>query len=264
MAQPTNSFFDVYLSASDRISGTPEKFRIKLSDTLERIRQLRLKSCVIPYTWYEVQTGTELWYQEQAGGLAYHLTIPAQHWVPSDLATFLSTEMTLNSPNTLTYTVTYDSTQGKYTFTATGNFSLLWTSASATNPTNYLWYQMGFNNTPNVIGPDPNTAYASVQTSSGVASTTYDYLFLILTASIANPTITTDNRTVTCVLPVNGNFLDKCYYAQGRDYLCEIDFGSNGEFIRELGVQITPPYAVADFSLNGVDPDFLFTFISYK
>ena len=194
----------IYVDSSDREVGTTGEFVIQLTSTIYNIKKLTLEGAIIPYSFYNIGPDAAIVFQEQAGGGIISTPIPTQYYTPTTLATEVAALLNGTSPNTLTYTCTYNSSTGKYTIGSSGNFGLLWTTAVNTDQYNYLYYNLGFNKLNILHGPDPDTGYGTSHVSSGIGSLTFNYIWIRITSIFGNDIATTSSSNVTYCVPVNG------------------------------------------------------------
>lgn len=128
----------VLVRSKDRLSGTSGNFR--LNNYYPIVGQYRVHNIQIPRTNYNVNSTNNLIYFIDADAVNYTATITPGSYTSSTLASAIVSAMEAQSAQT--YTVTFSSTTGKYTFVpGSGNISFLF----ASNTTNSARYILGFN-----------------------------------------------------------------------------------------------------------------------
>jgi len=113
----------ITLRSVDRKSGTDGDCIFSIpTRNLPKQHSFFLHNVSIPVTWYNIDAPNNVFYFRETGAITAtaSFTIPPGNYTSLELAQLLETEMTANSPNTNTYTVTYDFVTGKMTF-ATGS-----------------------------------------------------------------------------------------------------------------------------------------------
>lgn len=109
----------INLRSTDRSSGTDGRatFRIPQRDLPEQYTMF-FQNASIPYTFYQIEAPNNVFVFRETGGVTAtaQFTIPPGNYTSFELSQLLETEMSANSPNTLSYTVTYNFNNGKMTF----------------------------------------------------------------------------------------------------------------------------------------------------
>lgn len=115
---------DIQLDSAQRDNGTSENY-VKIIDWAQHIGtppppqgyEIILKNATIPYTFYGIdETNNVVVWEDSVGGF-YSLTIPVGTYQASDFAGYLAASMSTISGDT--YTCTFDSTDGKLSWTKT-------------------------------------------------------------------------------------------------------------------------------------------------
>ena len=152
----------IYINSRNRLSGTDSNFNIYLPiDTSMKYDHVTLLQANIPKTYYQVNTGYNTFTLVENTSQVT-ITVPIRTYNRQLFATIIANLLTANSPNALTYQISYSNTNiepetGLFTYTVSGGTiqpSLIFPASSL------LYEQMGF-------------AYASTNTfSSGELTST--------------------------------------------------------------------------------------------
>jgi hypothetical protein len=247
-----------------RLAGSSSEFRIELQNTIEDVRVLTLESCCVPFTWFDIRPTYHVPLQEDGQGIT-EVTVPSQHYSPTELASALAGALTTASLNGNTYTVSYNTQTGGYTITSDNStFQLAWYTDFYTNQNfnNYMYYVLGFGALTQLRGPDPDTGYALSQTSSGVGMSSSPYLWLTVKPYGQNYT-TVSNQTCFALIPVTGNFGDKVYYNAHSMYDQYAEFPFKGYNLRELLVTLRFADGTA-VNLNGTDISLILGYTQFE
>ena len=250
----------LFVDSSDRFKGSSDTFAFNIPNGLIRVSSLRLDSCVIPYTFYDVTDESFILFEEQAGGGQISATIPSQHYSPVDLGTAVQAALNASSPNGQVYTVTYNPDTLKYTISSTGNFRLLWTTAvQFPNEYNYMSYFLGFVGlTINNI-QDPDSAYALSFTSTAAAVIASDYLWINFGNMFPTRTETTNGSQLSFTIPINANFGEKIIFNRYIGYDQEVSVGASGVSFTNASIQILSQDR-RRINLNGAQCSFVFSY----
>lgn len=141
-----NTYFNypVYISSVDRLSGDQSNFRIKINPSRSfKNCLISIKDAIIPTSWYNINNNNNVFTlrEELAGGGSAAnavITIPPSNYslASSSFPTVIQNLLNTNSPNSLTYTVSYSSEKGKLTISeasVTYNFRLVFSGDSQAN-----------------------------------------------------------------------------------------------------------------------------------
>ena len=253
----------IFVDSSDRQSGNSGNFRVSFNPTIRNIQSLRLESATIPYSWYDVVENVSfLLVEESAGGGTFQVTVPTQHYSPSDLATALSTAMTTASLNGYVYNVSYNANSGKYliaSLTIGDNFRLLWTTSTVNDPLNYMPYFLGFNNVNTLSLPDPDSGFAGIFQSSGIGAMAQEYIWIRISPIFITSQLTTAANNVSFTVPINGNWLDKIQYNFHAGYEQHLYIATCGQHLKDIEIQLfTQDNQPLD--TNGVQSSFVFSY----
>jgi len=175
----------------------------------------------MPYTWYFEGTLTVV----ESGG-SFTITLPNERLNESNLYTWLQTELNANTVTPYTYTVTYDTTQKKYTIGATGNFVMNFGSA-------------GVYDFPKILGfPASNTSNTNSHVSSYVSNLNEQQLCLYVNPIPTN-LYTTDSSGANFIIPVNANWGDIIFCNRNTSFLQSTALsGTTGFNIRNFEVSL--------------------------
>lgn len=207
----------IEISSNDAISGTPGAFRVSLSQSIKNVQRITLELAEYCTSWYN---DGELFVDEQIGG-PFSLVLPNQHFVGSTLATYLQTQLTALSSGGLTYTVTFDSDQIKFTISATGNFELEFSN----NDTLDVSRMLGF--------PDIDTGQSNSFTSTQLSVLLTPVIYLEI-QNIPTNYISTNNSGVNFVLPVEEIFGSYNQINPQRSWIQTVPIKERGFNIRDL------------------------------
>lgn len=251
----------LFIDSSDRFLGSSDAFVFRVPNALINVATLRLESCVIPYTWYDITDASFLLFEEQAGGGQISTTLPSQHYSPSDLGNSVQAALNASSPNGWTYTVTYNPDTLKYTIASvSGNFSLLWTTAvQSPNEYNYMSYFLGFTGIDPRNIQDPDSPFLATHTSSSAAVIAQDYIWINFGNMFATRTQTTNNYAVSFSIPINANFGEKIIFNRFAGFTQQLSVSASGTSISQTSIQILTQDR-RPLSLNGAQCSFLFSY----
>lgn len=122
----------IIIDSSQRTSGVANNFIINEPGNQKvftsRPKSVKLLSSIISYSWYNVQTGSNVFNFTGAISGAHNLIVPSNNYTGTTLATQLQTLINI-ATNPIVYSVTFDNTTQKFTFTSTENFSIDFTVA---------------------------------------------------------------------------------------------------------------------------------------
>lgn len=175
------------INSKDRITGgTSSNFTVKLGKAYSNVKSIELIGYHVANTIYTINTNNQnLRYIENTGANTINVVIPNKNYSASQLATELSTLMTANTANSITYTVTYDQQTMKFTFTAsTNNF--------------YLHFDGVNNNCHLELGFDSSYIGSSSSTVSSVNIIRLDKRFLLMETDLLNDLNTGPNGKGQC------------------------------------------------------------------
>ena len=114
-----------YFSSANRSSGTVNDYIINYKNDrfLLPPKYVKVISANIPYTWYNIVTGTndQIVFVESTGPTTYTVTVPSGNYDGSSLATAVAYAMN-NTGAADTYTVKFDSSKLVFNITSTGTF----------------------------------------------------------------------------------------------------------------------------------------------
>ena len=119
MSSIQNPYF-VYVNSSNRLSGTDANFSYLIEfPSDKKFDRVLVLNALVPKSWYLVQNGRNtMTLMEDAKEVKIEL--PVGNYSLRNFQSVVSALLTANSPNTLTYTITYPSTQqpdtGKFTY----------------------------------------------------------------------------------------------------------------------------------------------------
>jgi len=109
----------IYINSADRISGSIEDFSVFIQDHLENVdKNISVESLAIPYSYYVVNGNNNTLLAGPTG--VDTITLTQGNYTGSELSTELQTQ--LNAVLVPTYTVSFDSNSGKFTY-STGDAS---------------------------------------------------------------------------------------------------------------------------------------------
>lgn len=124
-ANYTHKFFTIQSGYRVSTDINPAEFTVELTQPLLDVRQITLEYAQFPNTIVPMQ-GTSFRFSETVGyaGPTVGFTFPNVFMAPSDLMTYIETQMNTLSPNGYTYTVTIDAVTGIISWTSTGDFTI--------------------------------------------------------------------------------------------------------------------------------------------
>lgn len=144
----------VLIRSSDRDAGynNTEEFVITLQQTQGLFGRYIVAHAQVPNSVYNVRTGVndEFWWNEQGGNL--DTTIPEGAYTGDTLAAALKTAM--DAKSAYVYTVTYDDTTGKLSFSYTGTGSITFLFGDNAGASTSAYKVMGFNEANAVTPPN--------------------------------------------------------------------------------------------------------------
>lgn len=205
-------------------SGTGSNFNVYIGTDMQN-RRVRLKSCVVPLSCYNVNSyNNKVYFTELAGVTTATLTVGM--YTASELATLLGNIMTAASPNGRTYTVTYSSSALAFVVTGSaGTFRFLFgsnTSASA-------WRILGFSG-DGVLGVSQTSDWTPLVNYTGVL-----YVGCSLVSSLYTPNVNAGfPSNILAVVPVTVNLGQVLCYVNDTEDWKEISLfggGRNIEFV---------------------------------
>lgn len=254
----------LYISGWNRSDGTPNSFTAVINPTIVNVRTIRLESCVIPYSFYDID-GQYLPLSED-GTTIVPVSVPRQHYSPTELATAWSLALSVASPNSYVYTVTYNYDTLGYTFASTGNFAFLWTTDYNLNPANNMYTKAGYiGTTSGLTHPAPDTTLAGGHVSVSAGILTFEYLSVTV-RPIFDSIIANNIGVSSFLVRVNGNFGDLMSF--DRFSSCETEFyiKSAGTNLSQITVTIQRPFNAVNTAIdfNGLSPNFLFSYTQYE
>lgn len=157
----------------------------------------------------------------------------------TDLLVEIKTQMDLAS-GVDTYTITYDNTTSKITFTSSNpNFELLW--ATGTNPDDSAWYELGFNQV--------DTGLAISHTSTRTINISGPYELQLRIAQFKNVVKDTKNFTSCFVIPLDVQYGDIKYWKYQDEYDASINCQVTN--LTYLDVELISEFG--RINLNGAD-----------
>ena len=117
----TNPYY-VYVNSRDRIAGTDENFTYNIQFPDGEYDNVVCLNALVPKSYYLIQAGPlENIFQLKENSTTVTITVPIGSYLLSAFKTTIGTLLTNNSPNGLTYTLTFPSelgaNTGKWTFT---------------------------------------------------------------------------------------------------------------------------------------------------
>lgn len=119
----TNQFF-VYVNSRERLAGTDENFTfaVNFPSSGYDFSHVVLLNALIPKSYYLIQgDAQENTFQLKEDNTTVNINVPIGSYLLNSFKTVISNLLTTNSPNSLTYTMTYPSLAGadtgKWTFT---------------------------------------------------------------------------------------------------------------------------------------------------
>lgn len=151
----------IHVTSRDDPNGTAARFRVPISGRLS-FDELSLSQAFIPNNFYNLYDS--ITFEEQLGGGPVTITLPDGIYrifddPASNFQPALKLILDTNSPNGLTYTVTFNETTQKITVSSTGNFRFL----NIDPLTNITYRSMGYNATNLPV----TQAFAASQVSTG-------------------------------------------------------------------------------------------------
>lgn len=155
-------------------------FKLGGKKPLENIAGIKILEAQIPFAWYIFNSTNNTFILTESGFASVIVTLPVGNFTSTQMATILQNALTLVSPNTLTYTVSFDSTIQKFTYYNNAATSIpfqLTVSDFNTSPGDYLGLPVGATISQGFLAS--GTPKGDYLVSPGVASITGpNYLYL--------------------------------------------------------------------------------------
>lgn len=242
-----------HVDSKDRVnsSGASDNFYVSFPVTQDIKGTAKLLSCNIPISYYPIDSHNNVIDFQENVGAAVAATITPGVYTPIELATEIKTRMDAASPNTRTYTVSYNSNTAKYTIAiSAGTFTLLF--SSGVNAVNSANRALGF--------PASDIATGASQTSEYVIDISGPKYLLIksnaLYASGTDPQGEQSNTNVNdgavlSKINMNGNFGEVITYV---DTGVPESYSVDTKTLRRIDFYITD-HNNRRVSLNGHDWD---------
>lgn len=129
--------FEVFVDSRDREYGSLTEFSYKIPQSSETVNGIQIIKVSIPKSYHEIRTGVNdvLNLTELTGPTVINAQITPGTYEASALATHMGTILTTASAggNAWVYTVTYNASTGRFTFSAGGvnSFTMNWATANA-------------------------------------------------------------------------------------------------------------------------------------
>lgn len=189
---------------------------------LENYKYFRITKVSIPNTWYPVSASmadNTIYFKENSGSLATAI-IPDGFYTIDTLITQVQTIMNAASPNSRTYTITYNTTTNNFTITgSTGTFHFMFGS----NTINSAYQVLGFNQVDTSLAASlisPNQPQLSPQNVIILKSN-------VLGGKLSEPGyINLVENTSLLMIPVNVSFLDVINYVYFGEVYYDINFNN--------------------------------------
>lgn len=122
-------------------SETSSNFHVNLAANFNDVTRLRLNNCVIPITYYPINSNNNIIYFNEDAGANATATITPGSYTPSALASHIGTIMTAASPNARTYTATYSTTLNAFVITVSaGTFRFRFASGTTSTARKVLGF----------------------------------------------------------------------------------------------------------------------------
>ena len=178
------------LNSKDRISGSSSDFLVKINNPPKNISQVCLREVILPNSIYNINSSNNMLYFEVGSTGVANLSIPPGFYNTLSLVTKLNERFTAIGVAT---TVTYDSTNNKYTFTHPSIFNLYF----------------GYNNTlVDILGFNTinyNNSLNGSITSPRVGNLNSVYSLYIIVKELGTPNLNSKNLHYTFKLSLNAN-----------------------------------------------------------
>ena len=146
----------VYVDSTYSIGGKTSNFSYQLKEPIRNAVSFKITSAEIPLTFNKIRSSgadknNTFIFSENNGATTLTATIVAGYYTSTTLITALVTALNLASANAYTYSITYNTTTGKFTITSTGAFVVMYYNFLSIN-----WI-MGYNQV--------STSFVSSQTA---------------------------------------------------------------------------------------------------
>ena len=256
----TKSHVLVEVNSRDRDSGAIENFtyhlshQIKFSQAPTKSYFMRLEDVMIPKTFYDVDSTNNVFRVIETGG-TFSITIPEGNYTITELITQLESDLDTNSPDSNTYTLTYDDITNKISFQVdfVGSAAVSIDTIANGSTLNDL---LGLGKTT------PTLTDATIVLADGVASEgTYTVDLDTKSYIVVETDITSHNyydkdiqKHVGTIVPFNVDRNEKQYYANHEGHLTKMN--NKGpistikfQLIDEIGNQIDLQGAEYSFTL---------------
>ena len=232
-----SSINSIHFQTSFRSGGNLTNPSFILNDTLNDIVGVKVKSAMIPLSFYTFDTRNQYIYFVEGSGSTLTAIIPSGIYTSSTLPAVLQTAMNGAVGATLTYTITYSAVSNKLTFTA--SLSTLKFVSGANN----AYYELG------IISTDLNAPSLSITPSQTIDLSGVKVINFV--SNISGVQVINKNFNVLCsIICEDSQNSIQAFRDDGNDYintnissLSDLHFNLYDEFFRVL----TP---LKDFSIT--------------
>ena len=176
------------------ISSSNTDFTLHFSKPINNVKKVKLLHATIPNTFYTVNSSNQSIDFKEGGGPELYATITNGMYDISNLLSAIKTAMDDAPGSDSTYTATYSSITGFITISATGNFSLIF-SSNGTNYSTSLATLLGFDKS--------DSTDATSATGTKIPQISRPYHFDIVIAEFPNEISTSADNYLSFIIPVD-------------------------------------------------------------
>ena len=138
----------VYVDSTYAYSGSTNNFTYFLKEPIKNVSSFKITSAEIPLSYYNVRSSgvdanNTFIFTEDNGVTTTTATITAGYYTSTTIITALQTAMNAVSPNSNTYTITFNNITGQFKISSTANFKILY--ANNVNAWLSINWLLGFN-----------------------------------------------------------------------------------------------------------------------
>jgi hypothetical protein len=144
----------VYIDSTYAMAGYTSNFSYFLKEPIRNAKSFKITSAEIPLSFYNIRSSgidanNTFIFSETNGTTTTTATVTAGYYTSTSIITALQTAMNTASPNFYTYTITYNTTIGKFIISATGNFKVMYNSSSTSTGWLSINWVLGYNQVSN-------------------------------------------------------------------------------------------------------------------
>lgn len=202
------------------ITSTKAKVQVQVP-TLPMINAFSIGSVCIPFSFYTFRSTNNKFGIAEGGG-TLTATITPGNYTATEMTTVLAAALNAVTTTPLVYTVTFDSTTGKFTISATGNFTIV---GSISNFATQLGFETDSTVSASKVATNcadlTGSCYISIK-SNALSRSNY-YLKKTNTTSGNTDLIYVENSNVLTMVPISGNRSSIIYYNEPGLFSSKLD-----------------------------------------